>query len=59
MVIYSYKGILLSNKKERTADILNSTDESQSIALVKEAKHKRVHTVYMTPFLKILEKVKQ
>ena len=51
--------MLLSNKKEWTADILNSTDESQSIALVKEAKHKRVHTVYMTPFLKILEKVKQ
>ena len=58
-MIYSYKGILLSNKKEQAADILNSTDEPQSIALVKEAKHKRVHTVYMTPFLKILEKVKQ
>lgn len=51
--------MLLSNKKEWTADILNSTDDSQSIALVKKAKHKRAHTIYMTPFLKILEKVKQ
>lgn len=48
-----------ATKKEWTADILNSTDESQSIALVKEAKHKRVPTVYTMPFLKILEKVKQ